>query len=362
MTWPFVNFLSITGSATAVLGNSPAADPTDSWSEGPFIIASDDSSVRGLYRILLLRRQGYGERMAKHGRNQPGPPPTPAALLREVVRLRGSEQRLQEQNDRLRDNQLLLEEARDDYAELYDCAPHASLTLGESGAVRSANLAAAELLERERSWLIGRPFHQFFGEAHRRKLADCLDPHGSVRGCQVELVLPGAPPVPVHVSRRFSSRKPGVAHVTLVDLHQALVRDTFIATGSDAMQDARRILLIEDHHETAEAMQEVLERRGYEVLHADCVQAAVQIDLMRVDAIVSDIALPDGKGTDLLRQLKERRQVPAIAVSGLARSSDVESARQAGFDVYLTKPVDFPELLGALGAMLDRSPPSSARA
>jgi two-component system, chemotaxis family, CheB/CheR fusion protein len=96
------------------------------------------------------------------------------------------------------------------------------------------------------------------------------------------------------------------------------------------------------------------------VVCADCVEAAVDVDLACVDAIVSDIVLPDGMGTDLLRQLKHARDVPAIAFSGLTKTADIERAKQAGFDLYLTKPVDFPRLLAALESMLGSTAPGQA--
>jgi hypothetical protein len=66
-----------------------------------------------------------------------------SALTQEVLRLRSSEQALREQNDELLENQRLLEDARDDFTELYDGASQALLTPGEHGQIRSANLAAA---------------------------------------------------------------------------------------------------------------------------------------------------------------------------------------------------------------------------
>ena len=110
--------------------------------------------------------------------------------------------------------------------------------------------------------------------------------------------------------------------------------------------------MVEDHLETAETMQEVLEHHGYAVVAADSVEAAVDVDLTHVDAVVSDILLPDGLGTDLLRQLRRARDLPAIAFSGLTKSSDLERAKQAGFDLFLSKPVDFPRLLTALSSLL----------
>jgi CheY-like chemotaxis protein len=273
-----------------------------------------------------------------------------SALTREVVRLRSSEQLLREENDELLENQRLLEDARHDFADLYDGASQPLLSLSEQGRIRSANLAAAELCERERSWLIGRFFPLLFREEHRSRVCACLDASTGIQTCGAQLVLPAETLLPVQLSRRFSARRRGVAHLALLDLRTVL--PMLASTDVAPACAARRILLVEDHHDTAEAMQEVLERHGYRVVAADSVQAAVGVDLAQVDAIVSDIVLPDGKGTDLVRQLKRARPVPAIAFSGLARSADIESAKQAGFDLYFTKPVDFPGLLAALGTML----------
>ncbi len=264
------------------------------------------------------------------------------AMLSEVLRLRRTEQLLREENEELAD-------ARDDFAELYDCAPLPLLTLGAQNAIRSANLAAAELFERERSWLVGRSFRMLFHEPDRATLTTCLRSNSGIKACTVRLVLPDEKLGLVEISRRLSLRKAGILHISVADL-----RGT--PSAEPASSAVRRVLLVEDDLETAEAMQEVLERHGYGVVSADSFEAAVDVDLDRVDAIVSDIRLPDGLGTDLLRQLKRGRDVPAIAFSGLTTKSDVERATEAGFDLFMAKPVDFPRLLTALGALLHARP------
>lgn len=273
--------------------------------------------------------------------------------MRELLRLRRSERRLGEENEELAD-------ARDDFAELYDLAPLPLLTLGPQNAIRSANLATAELFERERSWLLGRSFRLLFHERDRATLTSCLSASGGLKSCQARLVLPDESLAFAGISRRFSLRKPGILHVTLADLRTTVGAQPAPANEPGPSQASRRVLLVEDDLETAEAMQEVLERHGYRVVAADSFEAAVDVDLKRVDAIVSDIRLPDGLGTDLLRQLKCRRDVPAIAFSGLTTTSDVDRAKDAGFDLFMTKPVDFPRLLTALGALLQTQPPQAA--
>ena len=272
--------------------------------------------------------------------------------MREVVRLRHSEQQLREQNEELAEGQALLADARDDFSELYDWAPLPLLTLSAQGAIRSANLATAELFERERSWLVGRSFRILFHEPDRPQLGTWLSAKGGVRDCRTKLVLPNEALVDVLVSRRHSLRKTGVSHVSLVDLRAAAGAATAQPSGDRQTPARSRVLLVEDDLETAETMQELLERHGYAVVAADSVGAAVEVDLTRVDAIVSDIVLPDGMGTDLLRRLKRERDVPAIAFSGRSKQADIERAKEAGFDLFLAKPVDFPQLLTALGALL----------
>lgn len=68
--------------------------------------------------------------------------------------------------------------------------------------------------------------------------------------------------------------------------------------------------------------------------------------------VLMDINLPDIGGYELVRQLKfspELRDIPVIAVTANAMSGDIEKGMQAGFDDYLTKPIDVPEFIEAIG-------------
>ena len=112
------------------------------------------------------------------------------------------------------------------------------------------------------------------------------------------------------------------------------------------------VLLIEDHQDTAEVMTELFQELGYEVTHAASCAEALKVDLKNVDAIVSDLGLPDGSGLELLPKLRETRDVPALALSGYGRTEDIQAARLAGFERHLTKPVDFPQLIAALNSLL----------
>ena len=117
----------------------------------------------------------------------------------------------------------------------------------------------------------------------------------------------------------------------------------------DASHRPRRVLLVEDHADSAELLRILLERHGFAVTVAGSVGTALAAALAEpMDVLVSDMDLPDGNGTELLQQLRAGGRLPAIALSGLDRAADVARARAAGFDEYLGKPVSVERLVDAL--------------
>jgi PAS domain S-box-containing protein len=102
-----------------------------------------------------------------------------------------------------------------------------------------------------------------------------------------------------------------------------------------------RVLLVEDHVDTARATSRLLERSGYKVTWADSVAAALRLAAEQpFDVVVSDLGLPDGDGHALMRQIKEQHGFPGIALSGFGMENDIQHGREAGFVEHLVKPVD----------------------
>ena len=114
------------------------------------------------------------------------------------------------------------------------------------------------------------------------------------------------------------------------------------------------LLVVEDHADTAQALTDLLQGRGYRVTVAGSVAeaiaavAAVQGRAGAIDVVVSDLGLPDGSGQDLIRELTKRYPVRGIALSGYGMEEDVQRSRDAGFDVHLTKPVTLDILEAAI--------------
>lgn len=110
-----------------------------------------------------------------------------------------------------------------------------------------------------------------------------------------------------------------------------------------------RILLVEDHADTGQAMCRLLRGFGCQVESASNVRAGLELAVNQAfDLILSDLGLPDGTGYDLIRQVLERRQVRAIALSGYGMEEDQRRSRDAGFVAHLTKPVDQTALVRAI--------------
>lgn len=108
----------------------------------------------------------------------------------------------------------------------------------------------------------------------------------------------------------------------------------------------RRLLLVEDHVDTLRTFARILRQKGFDVQEATTVSEAISSSRSG-DLLLSDIALPDGDGRDLMRQLRERN-IPGIAISGFGSAQDREEYRRAGFAESLVKPVDVDEVIEAI--------------
>ncbi|HEX3131523.1 MAG TPA: ATP-binding protein [Thermoanaerobaculia bacterium] len=117
-----------------------------------------------------------------------------------------------------------------------------------------------------------------------------------------------------------------------------------------------RILLVEDHEDTADAMADLLEVRGHRVTVArtlaEARAAAVESEF---DLLVSDLGLPDGSGHELMRELSARYGLRGIALSGYGMQEDLRKSRQAGFERHLTKPVSPQALESAIRQVARRT-------
>jgi len=105
-----------------------------------------------------------------------------------------------------------------------------------------------------------------------------------------------------------------------------------------------RVLLVEDDPSNVELFTAILEREGYAVeVVTDGRQVEPRVDAVRPDLVLMDINLPGVDGTELLRRLRGRPSTAGLRILALtahAMHGDGESFLAAGFDGYLSKPVE----------------------
>jgi len=107
-----------------------------------------------------------------------------------------------------------------------------------------------------------------------------------------------------------------------------------------------RVMLVEDHPDTARSMSRLLRELGYRVKTATSVGEAVKLsDEDEFDVLVSDVGLPDGTGHDVVRHVRATRgPIHAVALSGYGMEMGVKRSLDAGFSAHLTKPINVQEL------------------
>jgi CheY-like chemotaxis protein len=108
---------------------------------------------------------------------------------------------------------------------------------------------------------------------------------------------------------------------------------------------AMRILIVEDHADSAALLARLLKSSGHEARVA--LDAAAARDLAaasRFDLVLCDLSLPDADGRDLMRSLHDEHGLRGVALSG----QDLDCPPGGGFVAHLLKPVDLPSLLELL--------------
>jgi CheY-like chemotaxis protein len=105
-----------------------------------------------------------------------------------------------------------------------------------------------------------------------------------------------------------------------------------------------RILIIEDNAANLELMAYLLTAFGHTTLSAiDGEEGLARALADRPDLVICDILLPKVDGYEVARRLKQDsacRKIPRVAVTALAMVGDRDRAMEAGFDGYLTKPIE----------------------
>jgi CheY-like chemotaxis protein len=113
-------------------------------------------------------------------------------------------------------------------------------------------------------------------------------------------------------------------------------------------------LVVDDDLDTLEMLKVILQNRGAEVITASSAcDALTALEHSVPDALVSDLAMPEHDGHELIAHIRQRGperggNIPAIAVTAYARVEDRVRALTAGFQMYVPKPIDPNELVAVV--------------
>jgi signal transduction histidine kinase len=118
-----------------------------------------------------------------------------------------------------------------------------------------------------------------------------------------------------------------------------------------------RILVVEDHADSAEMLAYLLRLEGHDVRIAnDGASALALVPAFAAEVVLCDIGLPGMNGYDVAAQLRARADCAGmrlVALSGYGQAEDRRRSKEAGFDFHLTKPVEPDALLALLASLRD---------
>ena len=118
-----------------------------------------------------------------------------------------------------------------------------------------------------------------------------------------------------------------------------------------------RVLIVEDNEKNMKLVRDILQVMGYEPLEATTGAEALVVAAESAPALVlMDIQLPDLDGAEALRRLRSDERtarIPVLALTAQAMQGDRERFLAAGFDGYLSKPVDIDELIATVQRYCD---------
>jgi len=119
------------------------------------------------------------------------------------------------------------------------------------------------------------------------------------------------------------------------------------------------VLIVEDNEKNLKLVRDVLQVKGYETIEAGTAEDGLALAAQRKpDLVLMDIQLPGMNGIEALKALRANpatARIPVIAVTASVMQHDRKHITEAGFDAYLSKPLDIREFLTTVKRILEAS-------
>lgn len=125
-------------------------------------------------------------------------------------------------------------------------------------------------------------------------------------------------------------------------------------------KDTRTILVVDDYDDVRQMLKILLESENFCVLEASSGAEALKIlSSGRPDVILMDLALPGFDGFETIRRIRKIdgfQNTPIVILSAHSGPSVYETARRAGIDFVMTKPIDFDDLAELIDRIFEDGP------
>jgi DNA-binding response OmpR family regulator len=123
-----------------------------------------------------------------------------------------------------------------------------------------------------------------------------------------------------------------------------------------------RILVVEDEESISQPFAAALRRAGFDPLVTATAAGALEMAASEnPDLVILDLALPDGDGRDVCRELRRRSEVPIVILTARGTEMDKIVGLELGADDYVVKPFSAAEVISRIRAVLRRSAPRPPR-
>jgi signal transduction histidine kinase len=154
------------------------------------------------------------------------------------------------------------------------------------------------------------------------------------------------------VSAHSEGLNRGSEFVVRLPLMEAEVEDSadLSKASHNGLDAARRILIVDDNHDSADAVALILQLDGHDVKTVYSGMDALSVaEQFKPHAVLLDIGMPELNGYEVAQKMRAQvwgKNVLLIAQTGWGQEDDVRQCREAGFNHHLTKPIDFQKLRG----------------
>jgi two-component system cell cycle response regulator DivK len=121
------------------------------------------------------------------------------------------------------------------------------------------------------------------------------------------------------------------------------------------------ILIVEDNEKNMKLARDIMQSRGYQVVEAVSAEEGLEKVMDPIpDLVLMDIQLPGMNGIAALGKLRENpatQKIPVIAFTASVMPKDHNEIREAGFDAFISKPINLKEFIATVAATLAKAKP-----